>query len=232
MTRRAADVSTTGGGARWRRDLRPRGGGGVLGNQLTKDAVWAWVLFVGALLMGAVLTSLVAFYSAAAPATEASPAVLATDPRAAREARRPYYEDARTKLEVLAEDFYEVYSWIAKHGAGARKDAFGVLEPTRGHPFHTPPFGPLSRALDDSVARARTAVSAMEWSGIVPDEVSREVSWVVESADRLHDTCKAAYISVEGRLVKWLRDAENLRLVTYWDAMKAMKQDLASPADK
>lgn len=37
---------------------------GVLGNQLTKDAVWAWVAFGVALVVGAGVTALVAYRSA------------------------------------------------------------------------------------------------------------------------------------------------------------------------
>lgn len=37
---------------------------GVLGNQLTEDAVWSWVFFVTALTIGALATSWFAFHGA------------------------------------------------------------------------------------------------------------------------------------------------------------------------
>nr|WP_157528443.1 hypothetical protein [Kibdelosporangium sp. MJ126-NF4] len=40
---------------------------GVLGNQLTKDAVWAWVAFGAALVVGAAVTALVAYRNTPAP---------------------------------------------------------------------------------------------------------------------------------------------------------------------
>jgi hypothetical protein len=45
---------------------------GVLGNQLTEDAVWAWTAFGVALVMGAGLTALVAYRST--PGREQGPA--------------------------------------------------------------------------------------------------------------------------------------------------------------
>lgn len=198
---------------------------GVLGNQLTEDAVWSWVFFVTALTIGALATSWFAFHGA----KHQAPAPV--DPKqTARDTRRPLYDDAKTAIGVVRDDFSEVYGWIAEHGAGSRRDEFAILVPTRGHVLHTPPFGPLSAKLDESIAAARRAVSAMEWSGVVPSEVVRKVSWFVERADQLLDTCKGAYISKQDRLQKWLRDAEELRLVLYWDAIGAMKTDLAEPA--
>lgn len=195
---------------------------GVLGNQLA--TTWAWVAFGAVLLIGGAVTGWLTVHSAAAPPPDPA--------RTAREARRPLYDDARKALAAIVDDFYAVEVWVSRHGIRARADQFDVLRPTSGHVLHTPPFGPLSRKLDVSVAAGVRAVQAMEWSGVVPEKVSREVGWVVERADQLHDTCKGAYIAKPERHAKWLADAEQLRFIAYWEAINAMKADLAHPTVK
>jgi hypothetical protein len=200
---------------------------GVLGNQLTETAIWAWAAFLGVLLLGAAVTGWLTVRS------NAESAAVSTDvAQAARDARRPLYDEARKALGVLLDDFYAVEVWVSRHGTWAQTDRYEVLRPTTGHVLHTPPFGPLSRKLDESVAEGRRAAGAMEWSGIVPEPVSRDVGWVVERADQLHDTCKGAYVAKPERQAKWLLDAEQLRFVLYWEAINAMKDDLAHPAVK
>lgn len=49
---------------------------GVLGNQLTRDAVWAWVAFGVALAVGAGVTALVAYRTAPEPQPEPEPPVV------------------------------------------------------------------------------------------------------------------------------------------------------------
>lgn len=189
---------------------------GVLGNQLTRDAVWAWVWFVAALAVGAAATVFFAVNDADPPT---GPAV---DPR---EARRLQYDAARAALAELADDFAAVYGWVVGHGEGARTDVVEVLVATRGPVLHTLSFGPLSRALDDSLAAASNAADAMERSGVVPERVVDSVCAFVLRVDWLHDRCKSGAVANPEHLEKWLADAEDARFVRYWDAVHAIRGD-------